>query len=107
MIFPGVEDFGIVPLEAQSCGRPVVGLGKGGLTETTIPLEGDGEEAPTGIFFPEQTEESLIEGVKRFIENESKFDPAVIRAHTEKFNRDIFKNKFKSKINQIILDHNS
>ena len=107
LIFPGVEDFGIVPLEAQSCGRPVIGLGEGGLTETTIPLSAGGEEPPTGIFFSQQTEESLIDGVRRFIENESKFNPDAIRAHAKKFNKNIFKTNFSSKINQILTENSS
>jgi glycosyltransferase involved in cell wall biosynthesis len=107
LIFPGVEDFGIVPVEAQACGRPVIGLGSGGLTESTIPLSDDGEDAPTGIFFAERTGESLIDGVKRFMENESKFDPSAIRSHAEKFDRKIFKTNFSDKIKEIISNSNS
>jgi glycosyltransferase involved in cell wall biosynthesis len=57
LVFPGEEDFGIVPLEAMACGKPVVALRRGGVTETVR----DGE---TGVFFDEQTEESLLAAVE-------------------------------------------
>ena len=104
LIFPGVEDFGIVPLEAQSCGRPVIGLGEGGLMETTVPWPGGNGEAPTGIFFPEQTEESLSDVINLFLENEAVFDREAIRAHALKFGRDRFKEEFRRKIEEILIN---
>jgi len=85
LVFPGEEDFGIVPLEAQSCGKPVVAYAKGGLLETVI-------EGETGIFFKEQTPSSLIEAVK--ICSTKKFVPAIIRSHAEKFSKTRFIKEF-------------
>jgi glycosyltransferase involved in cell wall biosynthesis len=76
LVFPGEEDFGIVPLEAQACGRPVVAYGRGGATETI-------RDGVTGVFFPEQTEASLLDAVERCAAID--WDPAVIRAHAEQF----------------------
>ena len=59
LLFPGLEDFGIVPVEAQACGRPVICYGKGGVLDTVI----DGE---TGVYFKEQTVESLKKAIKKF-----------------------------------------
>src|SRR3954470_409587 len=59
LLFPGEEDFGIVPLEAQACGCPVIAFGRGGATETVRPL-GDVHE-PTGVFFAEQTADAVAE----------------------------------------------
>ncbi len=72
LVFPGEEDFGIVPLEAQACGRPVMAFGRGGALETVR----DGE---TGVFFSEQTEESLAEAVERAARG--RWDSGAIRAH--------------------------
>ncbi|MFH1039353.1 MAG: glycosyltransferase [PVC group bacterium] len=102
LIFPGLEDFGIVPLEAQACGRPVIGFGAGGLTETTVPWRGGAGEPPTGVFFYEQTEEALLAAVDLFIKNEAAFDRESIRAHVLRFGRDRFKEEFKCKIDEII-----
>jgi glycosyltransferase involved in cell wall biosynthesis len=68
LVFPGEEDFGIVPLEAQACGRPVIAYGKGAVLETVVPLQARGENdaAPNGIFFLEQTPRSLIEALELY-----------------------------------------
>ena len=98
LIFPGEEDFGIVPVEAMASGRPVIAYGKGGALETVIPLnQGIGvreqglEEKPTGIFFYEQTSEALRDAVHIFEKNSDKFDSEAIRSHALKFDRKIFK----------------
>lgn len=84
-IFPQAEDFGIVPLEAMASGRPVIAFRGGGAAETVLENE-------TGIFFDEQTEESLTEAVKNF--RAENFEPAVCRARAEEFDVKIFKQKF-------------
>ncbi len=85
-IFPTDEDFGITPVEAQSTGRPVIAYKKGGALETVI-------EGITGIFFDEQTVDSLSEAIDRF--DKMSFDKNSIRKHAEKFNRDNFKEKIR------------
>jgi len=77
-VFAAEEDFGIAPLEAQACGTPVIAFGKGGALETIISNK-------TGLFFREQTVESLCEAIARFEESADAFEPAEIRAHAEKF----------------------
>lgn len=74
-LFPGEEDFGITPIEAEACGKPVIALGKGGALETV-------EENKTGVFFAEQTVESVADAVERFKKIE--FDGDYIRKHAEK-----------------------
>ena len=81
-VSPGEEDFGITPLEAQSCGRPVIAYGKGGVLETVIP-------GRTGEIFPEQTKESMKEVIKRF--DPSKYDPVFLRKHAMKFNKEYYR----------------
>ncbi len=76
LIFPGVEDFGLVPVEAQACGRPVIAYGEGGALESV-------RDGVTGLFFHEQSPEALMEAV-RAVEMRA-FDPRVIRAHAETF----------------------
>ncbi|MFQ5894543.1 MAG: glycosyltransferase [Nitrospinota bacterium] len=91
LIFPGEEDFGIVPLEAMAAGRPVVAFGRGGALETVVGLDGAGEEPPTGLFFGEQTPESLAAAVRRFEEVEGCFSPAACRARARRFSRESFR----------------
>lgn len=80
------EDFGIAPIEAQACGTPVIAYGKGGLLETVIPNV-------TGVFFKEQTAESIRQAVEKF--EGIKFNYAEIRKHAEKFSTEKFTQKFK------------
>lgn len=88
LIFPGVEDFGIVPLEAQAAGTPVIAYAAGGALETVINDE-------TGLFFSEQTSESLNSAIAKFEEIKDSFDPEKIRYNTEKFSREVFKTEIK------------
>jgi glycosyltransferase involved in cell wall biosynthesis len=84
LLFPGEEDFGIVPVEAQACGAPVIAFGRGGATETVIP-RGSRRE-PNGLWFEEQTVECLVEAVQTFEARAGDFDPAVSRRHALRFN---------------------
>jgi glycosyltransferase involved in cell wall biosynthesis len=91
LVFPGEEDFGIVPLEAMSSGRPVIAYRAGGALETVI----DGE---TGIFFEEQTVASLVKALKRF--QFERFDKARIRLHAQSFDKEVFKRKIRDYVEQ-------
>ena len=86
-VFAALEDFGILPVEAQGCGTPVIAFGKGGARETVVENE-------TGLFFEEQSVPSLIKAIEAFEKRE--FDPKKIRAHAEKFRPEIFKEKFQA-----------
>jgi glycosyltransferase involved in cell wall biosynthesis len=88
LLFPGEEDFGIVPLEAQACGCPVIGFGRGGLTETVRPLGTTAE--PTGIFFEEQTPEAVVAAIEQFERNVDRFDPRVARRQAMLFRKERF-----------------
>jgi glycosyltransferase involved in cell wall biosynthesis len=89
-VFAAEEDFGILPVEAQAAGAPVIAFGKGGALETVIPLHNPRNEPPTGLFFKEQTVESLLEGLDQFEAEEGQFSAAEIRIHAEKFSTDQF-----------------
>ena len=83
-IFPGEEDFGIAPLEAQAAGRPVIAYAAGGALETVV-------EGQTGVFFREPTPESLAQAVRSF--DPTACDPHAIRRHAERFGTERFKDE--------------
>src|SRR5204863_1530735 len=78
LVFAADEDFGILPVEAQACGTPVIAYGRGGARETIL----DGE---TGIFFAEQTADSIMDAVDRFESQPPACDPSAIREHALRF----------------------
>ncbi|MBI4708382.1 MAG: glycosyltransferase [Candidatus Omnitrophica bacterium] len=87
LIFPGEEDFGIVPVEAQACGKPVIAFAKGGALETITP--------ETGVFFKDQTIDSLVEAVKLFEKTKNGFTKESARDNALRFSRQVFKQKIK------------
>ena len=113
LVFPGEDEFGIVPIEAMASGRPVIAYGKGGVTETVIPLNGSTfnvqrselkdalnleprtlnveQGTPTGVFFHEPTPESLIQAIQLFEEHEGLFQAERLRDHSLQFDRAVFK----------------
>ena len=94
VIFPGEEDFGIVPLEAMATGKPVLAFARGGALETVV----DSPELRTGILFPEQSVGSLLAGLSTL--KESEFDPSRIRAHALTFDREIYKSRMNAYCNR-------
>ena len=91
LILPGIEDFGIVPVEAQACGTPVIAFRGGGAIETVV-------EGKTGYLFYPQTKEALIETIKKF--DRSQFKSEVLRKHSVKFSKEKFKQELKSLVLQ-------
>ena len=91
LLFPGLEDFGIVPVEAQACGRPVIAYGKGGALDSVI----DGK---TGVFFNEQTVDSLKDAINKF--ETMKFDKQEIRKHALEFDESEFQRKIKEFVDE-------
>ncbi|SNR87901.1 glycosyltransferase [Flavobacterium sp. ov086] len=85
-VFAAEEDFGIIPVEAQACGTPVIAFRKGGTLETVI-------ENKTGVFFQEQNPQKIKEAIVNF--EQIKFDPQIIRYHAMKFSKQRFENEIK------------
>ncbi len=94
LIFPGIEDFGIVPVEAMASGRPVIAYRKGGALETV-------KEGVSGMFFDEQTPESLNDVINRFEAQQDSFSPKLIVQQAGLFDKNIFKARFIGLINKL------
>jgi len=104
LVFPPDEDFGIVPVEAQACGKAVIAFGKGGALETVISMNKDAENADkaTGVFFYDQTPGSLRSAVELFEKNKVRFKPKVCRNNALKFDAPLFSARLAEYIKQIV-----
>jgi len=96
LICPQIEDYGISPLEAQACGKPVIAYNRGGITETII-------NGKTGIFFEKQSEEFLSQTIKTF--NPQDFSTQACVDNAKRFSRQNFMLNFKQTINQLWQQH--
>ncbi|MEK7432775.1 MAG: glycosyltransferase family 4 protein [Cyanobacteriota bacterium] len=96
-IYCAEEDFGIIPLEAQACGTPVIAYGRGGLKETIIDIN---ENDPTGVLFYEQTTESIIKAIEIFETNINEIKAKNCRKNALKFSEDVFIENFKAFIEE-------
>jgi glycosyltransferase involved in cell wall biosynthesis len=93
VLLPGVEDFGIVPLEAQACGTPVVALAEGGALETVV-------DGVTGALVREAAPEAFAAGIRRVIRRAP--DPLAVRAHAERFSRARFDAQFRARVDALL-----
>ncbi len=87
LIFPGEEDFGITPVEAMACGKPVITFARGGALETVI----DGNNFSTGIFYHDPSSSALIEAVRKL--SPRRFDPERLHTHALRFDKSVFKKR--------------
>ena len=97
-VFAAEEDFGISPVEAQSCGTPVLAYGKGGACETVI-------DGVTGLLFDEQSAGAIEACVRRFETMQGQFDETLIRRHAEGFSIERFRREFKTTVDGLIARH--
>jgi glycosyltransferase involved in cell wall biosynthesis len=98
LVFPGEEDFGIAPLEANASGRPVVAYAAGGALDTV-------HDGRTGVLFEHQDVDSLIDAVRRA--EASSWDPVELRAHARKFDSQVFREQLGAFVNESIAAHAS
>lgn len=105
LLFPGEEDFGMIPLEVMSYGIPVIAYKKGGALETVVENRGAIAKS-SGLFFERQTTKSLQKTLDLFEEIENDFNPSFIRNHAEKFKESEFIKKMKQQINTFLNKNN-
>ncbi len=103
LIFPGVEDFGLVPVEVQASGRPVIAYGRGGVLESVIPHK-DENHPGTGLFFDRQVPTAICEAVEAFEKIETHFSPDEIRKNALRFDTNRFAEGFRKLVGEMISD---
>lgn len=92
-VFPGIEDFGITPVEAQAAGAPVIALRAGGALETV-------NENQTGVFFEQQDASCLADAVTEF--SPTSFDPSTCRSHADRFSVDVFRDRYQAFLSEVL-----
>ena len=97
LIFAAEEDFGIIPVEAQACGTPVIAYGRGGALET---VRGINDAHPTGLFFDEQTVPAILQAIHAFEYQPSRFTVQACTANAARFHPD----QFKAALTQFVND---
>ena len=105
-VYAGLEDFGIAPVEAMAAGAPVIGLGRGGLLDTVRCAASEIEQA-TGVLFPDQTVNSLVDAVRWFEQRRlwRELDPAVLRQWAERFRPQAFAERFQNRLRRAWSEH--
>jgi glycosyltransferase involved in cell wall biosynthesis len=96
VIFTPFLEYGLIPLEANASGTPVIAYGKGGITETMIPYDGPSSSSATAVFFMEQTPESVMDAVRRF--ESASFDPAHLVRHAANWGVPEFQRKLRAAV---------
>ncbi|MBV9018570.1 MAG: glycosyltransferase [Alphaproteobacteria bacterium] len=96
LLFPGEEDFGIVPVEAMASGRPVIAYARGGATETVVP-------GLSGVLFPEQSVDAMVNAIRACAATD--FDPVKIAAHAAQFSRTCFMERMVHEIRELCASH--
>jgi glycosyltransferase involved in cell wall biosynthesis len=104
LLFPGEEDFGIVPLEAQACGAPVIAYQAGGAVETVCA---GGSEPGTGVFFPERTAESLMDAILRFESGAEPCSSAAARGNACQYAPRRFEMQIAEYVAQVVGEYRS
>ena len=101
LVYPQEEDFGMIAVEAQAAGAPVIAFGRGGAAETVVGVGDASERAPTGVFFREPTPESLAAAVRAFADLEPKLDAAAPRSNAERFSLERFRSEIRAVVAEV------
>ena len=106
-VYAGIEDFGIAPVEAMASGAPVIAFGKGGVLDTVKCFNSNSDKGATGLLFPSQTVNSLVEAIEFFKEKQlwRDLNPELIRDWANSFSHDSFKSRFEKSINRAWGQH--